>query len=179
VSELGQVVALRGIHQTCILVDTGDRKLLIDCGMTGLAALGAVGMTPAQIDAVIVARLHGDHFGGVPLILLDATLHPRSRPPTIAGPADTRERVKAALQLFGWASANVDAARFVALRPRQTAQIAGCEVTAFKVEAVAIPPWATPAPPTSSGAPHLLLSLPHEPLHSTKTGQPQSRMLRK
>ena len=49
-------------------------------------------MDPRAIDAVLISHLHGDHFGGLPLLLLDATLRPRTRPLVIAGPAATRLR---------------------------------------------------------------------------------------
>lgn len=107
--------------------------MLIDCGMTVLASLGKIAMEPADVDAVVISHLHGDHFGGLPLMLLDASLRPRARPLTIAGPADTRARVEHALEVFGWTSVRVDVARFVHLVPAVPTSIAGCEVTAFDV----------------------------------------------
>jgi ribonuclease BN (tRNA processing enzyme) len=107
--------------------------VLIDCGMTALASLGKIAMEPADVDAVVISHLHGDHFGGLPLMLLDASLRPRARPLTIAGPADTRARVEHALEVFGWTSVRVDVARFVHLVPAVPMSIAGFEVTAFDV----------------------------------------------
>jgi ribonuclease BN (tRNA processing enzyme) len=101
--------------------------------MTALTSLGRIGMDPAEIDAVVISHLHGDHFGGLPLLLLDATLRTRSRPLTIVGPAATRRRVEEALAVFGWTSAHIDAMTFVPLEPGVTVPIAGCEVTAFDV----------------------------------------------
>jgi ribonuclease BN (tRNA processing enzyme) len=129
----GTPIGLRGLHQSCILVETRGHRVLVDCGMTALASLGRIGIDPAEIDAVVISHLHGDHFGGLPLLLLDATLRARSRPLTIAGPAATRRRVEQALELFGWTSAGIDAATFVPLVPGVAAPIAGCEVTAFDV----------------------------------------------
>jgi hypothetical protein len=101
--------------------------------MTALTSLGRIGMDPAEIDAVLISHLHGDHFGGLPLLLLDASLRARSRPLTIAGPAATRRRVEEALAIFGWTSAHIDAATFVPLEPGVTVPIAGCKVTASSV----------------------------------------------
>jgi ribonuclease BN (tRNA processing enzyme) len=129
----GTPIGLDGLHQACILVETETHKLLLDCGMTALASLGAVEIAPTEIDAVIISHLHGDHFGGLAPLLLDATMRERPRPLTIAGPSATRERVQELLKLFGWASANIDAATFITLEPGQTATVAGCQVTAFEV----------------------------------------------
>ena len=45
--------------------------LLVDCGATGLVALKAQGLDPNAVDAVAVTHLHGDHFGGLPFLILD------------------------------------------------------------------------------------------------------------
>ncbi len=46
--------------------------LLVDCGATSLVALKAQGLNPDAVDAVAVTHLHGDHFGGLPFLILDA-----------------------------------------------------------------------------------------------------------
>src|ERR1700716_928566 len=114
----GTPVGQDGLHQACILVETQKSKLLLDCGMTALASLGRAGIDPADVDAVVISHLHGDHFGGLPLLVLDAPLRARPRPPAIAGPSLTRERVQAALDIVGWAAARLEVAEFVALEPR-------------------------------------------------------------
>jgi ribonuclease BN (tRNA processing enzyme) len=129
----GTPIGLAGLHQACILVETDSHKLLLDCGMTALASLGRAGVAPSEIDAVIISHLHGDHFGGLVPLLLDATMRAGPRPLTIAGPSATRERVQESLRLFGWASANIDVANFVSLQPGTGTVVAGCKVTAFEV----------------------------------------------
>ena len=43
---------------------------------------------PATVDAVVISHLHGDHFGGLPFLLLDAAfITRRKRPLMVAGPA--------------------------------------------------------------------------------------------
>jgi ribonuclease BN (tRNA processing enzyme) len=130
----GTPLGQRGLHQAAILVETRDHKLLIDCGMTVLASLGRLEMDPHDLDAVLISHLHGDHFGGLPLLLLDATLRHRTRPLTIAGPAATRLRTEQAMEVFGWTSTRLDMANFVHLVPGVPFSIAGCEVTAVEVQ---------------------------------------------
>jgi ribonuclease BN (tRNA processing enzyme) len=129
----GTPMGLVGLHQACVLVETHGHKLLLDCGMTALASLGRAGIDAAEIDAVIISHLHGDHFGGLAPLLLDATMRTRPRPLSIAGPSATRQRVQELLTLFGWGSANVDATDFIALEPAETTEVAGCQVTALTV----------------------------------------------
>jgi ribonuclease BN (tRNA processing enzyme) len=129
----GTPIGLAGLHQACILVETGSHKLLLDCGMTALASLGRAGIAPAGIDAVIISHLHGDHFGGLAPLLLDATMRKRQRPLSVAGPSATRQRVQELLTLLGWGSANVEVAAFIALEPGDTTVLAGCQISALSV----------------------------------------------
>jgi ribonuclease BN (tRNA processing enzyme) len=130
----GTPLGLQGLHQACILIESRGQRILLDCGMTALTSLARAGVDPSEIDAVIISHLHGDHFGGLPLLLLDALRRTRSRPLTIAGPAATRQRVQQALEVFGWTSAAINAATFVHLQPGVSARIGGCDVTAVEVE---------------------------------------------
>ena len=130
----GTPLGLTGLYQACVLIATDGHKVLLDCGMTALASLGRAGIDPREIDAVLISHLHGDHFGGLAPLLLDASLRPRHKPLTIAGPAGTQSRVAESLEIFGWASASAVAAEFVQLDPAgEAANILGWEVTSLAV----------------------------------------------
>jgi ribonuclease BN (tRNA processing enzyme) len=79
-------------------VSGGGQVLLVDCGATSLVALKAQGLDPSAVDAVAVTHLHGDHFGGLPFLILDGQFSRRSAPLTIAGPAGTRARLAQAME---------------------------------------------------------------------------------
>ncbi len=53
---------------TPTLVNTGAELVLFDTGLSAVgmtAALAAAGITPEQIDVVVITHMHGDHIGGL------------------------------------------------------------------------------------------------------------------
>lgn len=74
--------------------------LLVDCGATSLTALKSQGFDPDEVGAVLVSHLHGDHFGGLPFLILDGQFSGRTAPLTVAGPPGTAERLTAAQELM-------------------------------------------------------------------------------
>jgi ribonuclease BN (tRNA processing enzyme) len=83
-----------GRHCAGYLLDTRDGCILIDAGPSVLSALKAQERRSAEIDAVVLSHLHGDHFGGVAFLILEYTYEsPRQRPLTVVGPPDTERRV--------------------------------------------------------------------------------------
>jgi len=97
----GDAFGSGGRFNTCFLIETGDRKYLLDCGATTPVALKTRGIDFHAIDAVILSHLHGDHFGGLPFLLIEAQLASRrDRALTVVGPPGTRERVAAALEVL-------------------------------------------------------------------------------
>jgi ribonuclease BN (tRNA processing enzyme) len=67
--------------------------MLVDCGATSLAALKAQGLDPDEVAAVAITHLHGDHFGGLPFLILDGQFSHRTSPLLIAGPPGTADRL--------------------------------------------------------------------------------------
>ena len=72
--EAGQSADEVELDYTCLLIDTGRHRVLLDTGI-GPFALGpnpgklvailrAQGVAPEQIDTVVVSHAHPDHFGG-------------------------------------------------------------------------------------------------------------------
>src|SRR5258708_6234434 len=97
----GDAFGSGGRFNTCFQVETATARILIDCGASSLVALRALGLDPNDLDGVILSHLHGDHFGGLPFLLIDAQhLSRRRRPFVVAGPPGTRARLDAALEVL-------------------------------------------------------------------------------
>jgi ribonuclease BN (tRNA processing enzyme) len=97
----GDAFGSGGRFNTCFFLETAKGTLLVDCGASSLVALKAHGLDPNRIDGIVLSHLHGDHFGALPFLLLDAQfLAERARPLLIAGPPGTRARLDALLEVF-------------------------------------------------------------------------------
>lgn len=142
----GGPLASGGRLQTCILVQNEHGCYLVDCGMTALVSMSRFAIDPGAIDAVLITHLHGDHYGGLPLMILEACINahegstypPRTRPLRVAGPAETEARVRQVLDLFSWgaqfaAMKDNGLLEFITLEPRRETVIHGLTVTAFPV----------------------------------------------
>jgi ribonuclease BN (tRNA processing enzyme) len=146
----GDAFGSGGRYQACIHLRRPDGPpVLLDCGATSLSALKAAGLDPGEIAAVFVSHLHGDHFGGLPFLVLDGQFSGRHGPLTVAGPPGTRRRLRQAMEVMFPGSAST-ARRFeldvVELIPGATVTVAGVEVSGWEVD-------------HPSGAPSLALRL--------------------
>jgi ribonuclease BN (tRNA processing enzyme) len=84
-----------GRRQSAILVRAASGTALIDCGATTGSGLKQLGIAIDEIDAILVSHFHGDHFGGIPLLLLAALYEDeRKRPLQIAGPPGIEARLQ-------------------------------------------------------------------------------------
>jgi len=149
----GDAFGSGGRFQACIhLCPAGppaEGAVLLDCGATSLPALRRCGLDPGAIGAVFVSHLHGDHFGGLPFLILDAQFTGRAAPLIVAGPAGTGQRLTEALECMFPGSSRARR-RFpvevTELRPGGSADVAGVRARAY--------PASHP-----SGAPALILRL--------------------
>ncbi|MEI8360356.1 MAG: MBL fold metallo-hydrolase, partial [Deltaproteobacteria bacterium] len=83
----GNAFADGGSSHACIHIAAPGASLLLDCGGSSLPALKRAGINLAAIDAIAVSHLHGDHFGGIPFLILEQHFKGRQAPLTIGGPA--------------------------------------------------------------------------------------------
>lgn len=94
----GDAFAAGGRLQTSFWLEGGEEPMLIDCGATTLVALKRDGIDSGSIGSVVLSHLHGDHFGGLPWLILDGQFTGRTRPLVIAGPEKTEERFQQAFE---------------------------------------------------------------------------------
>lgn len=83
----GDAFGSGGRLNTCFHLQLENEQLLLDCGCSSLIGMQRCGIEPAAIDTVVISHLHGDHFGGLPFLLLEAKyVSRRQRPLTLIGP---------------------------------------------------------------------------------------------
>jgi ribonuclease BN (tRNA processing enzyme) len=156
----GDAFGSGGRFNTCIHVTSEAGAFLIDCGALSLIAMRKFGIDPNSIGAIVISHLHGDHFGGLPFLLLDAQFYSARRTPlTLVGPPGLRDRLALAMEVFFPGSSGT-ARKFTT----ETIEMeAGKEVSINGVRAVAA------LVQHASGAPPFALRLALGELASTAT----------
>ena len=92
----GDAFGTGGRAHTCFHVASSSGGFFIDYGASSPTALNKSGLVIDDVDAIFISHLHGDHFGGLPFAILDATyINLRKRPLAIYGPPSIEERYTA------------------------------------------------------------------------------------
>jgi ribonuclease BN (tRNA processing enzyme) len=91
----GNAFADGGRSHACIHVGAPGVSLLLDCGGSALPAIKRE-IDPEAIDAIAISHLHGDHFGGIPYLVVEQHFAGRTAPLVIGGPRALAERLRAA-----------------------------------------------------------------------------------
>ena len=132
----GDALGSGGRSNTCFHVTGKSVNFLIDCGASSLPALKRLEIARDDIDLILITHFHGDHFAGLPFLLLDAQFTRRTRPLVIAGPEGIETRLAQVMEaLFEHSSKTKQ--RFdlsvVALTPEETRSFGAVEVTPYPV----------------------------------------------
>lgn len=91
----GNAFADGGRSHACIHLSAPGVSLLLDCGGSSLPAIKRE-IDPEAVDAIAVSHLHGDHFGGIPYLVIEQHFAGRTAPLAIGGPRALAERLRAA-----------------------------------------------------------------------------------
>ncbi|HZR76786.1 MBL fold metallo-hydrolase [Bradyrhizobium sp.] len=132
----GDAFGSGGRFNTCFHLTGARTNVLIDCGASSLPALKGQGVSRNDIDLVLITHFHGDHFAGLPFLLLDAQFGRRTRPLTIAGPEGIAMRLTQVMEALFENSLKTKQ-RFdlnvVSLSPDKAARFGDVSVTPFAV----------------------------------------------
>lgn len=96
----GDAFGSGGRLNTCFYLQSPRTNLLIDCGATVLPGLKKQGIPIEQIDAILISHFHGDHYGGIPFLLVEAAVTGRKKRLDIFTPKDGKARITALLELL-------------------------------------------------------------------------------
>lgn len=133
----GDAFGSGGRRHTCFHAETAAGRWLIDCGATAVPGLSAGGIGSDDVDGIVLSHLHGDHFGGLPFLMLDAQFFSkRTRPLTIAGPAGIADRLARAMETAFPGSSRTTpgfSLTVTPLEPGRTVSIGSLAVTPYPV----------------------------------------------
>jgi ribonuclease BN (tRNA processing enzyme) len=132
----GDAFGSGGRFNTCFHVSGERINFLIDCGASSLPALKRLGISRDEIDLILITHFHGDHFAGLPFLLLDAQFSRRTRPLVIAGPEGIEQKLPQVMEaLFEHSSKTTPKfdLSVVTLRPEETRAFGDVNVTPFPV----------------------------------------------
>jgi ribonuclease BN (tRNA processing enzyme) len=133
----GDAFGSGGRFNTCFHVVGTEANFLIDCGATSFVGMKRLGIDPGAIDTILITHFHGDHFGGIPFLMLEAQLvSGRERPLIIAGPPGLPDRYRRAMDV-AFPSSPQRPARFQLtlheIVPNEPARVGPMRVSAFPV----------------------------------------------
>jgi ribonuclease BN (tRNA processing enzyme) len=125
-----------GRMQAGYLIDFGRALFLLEAGPAVLATLKKNAVSPAALDAIVVSHCHGDHFGGLPLMILDYMFEsPLKRPIVVAGPKKLEPRTWSLMRtMFPRLDLRTIARKlqFLVLEPGKPRRIAGVRVSSIE-----------------------------------------------
>jgi ribonuclease BN (tRNA processing enzyme) len=132
----GDAFSPAGLNQAAYLIQGKGASILVDCGMTTLAAMKRYGIDSASVDAIVISHFHGDHFGGLPSLFLEYKyVKARKIPLIVAGPPDVEERcAQLCAALYPDALQTLPfSVSYVEIEPGQNYAIGLAQVCAFPV----------------------------------------------
>lgn len=87
------------LANTSVLVDFDSSTVLLDCGFTAASAFWRVAEKPLELDALYITHFHGDHYFGVPALLVRSIEEGRTKPLTILGQTGVGDRIPQLMEM--------------------------------------------------------------------------------
>jgi ribonuclease BN (tRNA processing enzyme) len=132
----GDAFASFGRSQSGYLIDTPAGRVLMEAGPGLMQALKGGGVSTDSFDLLLISHLHGDHFGGLPFLILDYMWETRRKKKLIiAGPAKLEERTWSLMRTM-FPHFELDKIKhklkFVVLEPGTSARLGKFKVSAIR-----------------------------------------------
>jgi ribonuclease BN (tRNA processing enzyme) len=97
----GDAFSSGGRLNTSFFLTNSRLKLLVDCGLTATTSLKRQNIQVDEVDYIIITHFHGDHFGGLPLFLLEnSRVLKRKKPLTIISPPGCQDRLSSLMEIL-------------------------------------------------------------------------------
>ncbi len=89
----GDAFASRGLFQAGYMINANGTRILMEAGPALLAAMKRAGIAADEIDLILISHMHGDHFAGLPFLILEYLFEtPLRKKLVIAGPRRLEQR---------------------------------------------------------------------------------------
>ena len=89
----GDAFASHGSCPACYVIEGEGHTILMEAGPALLPLLKRAGFAPASFDLALISHLHGDHFAGLPFLILEYMWESELKKTlTIAGPRRLEQR---------------------------------------------------------------------------------------
>ncbi|MFY7697970.1 MAG: MBL fold metallo-hydrolase [Legionella sp.] len=76
-------ISINENFQSNMILETDDKRLLIDCGTDARHSIAAVGLSHRDIDSVFISHFHADHTGGLEWLALASRFDPLAKKPSL------------------------------------------------------------------------------------------------
>jgi len=133
----GDAFGTGGRAHTCFRIDSEGSATIVDFGGGSIGSWKNLGFSFDAVDAIVISHLHGDHFGGLPFLLLDCQfVEGRTKPLELIGPPGFKQRLDAALETFFPGAKNLRWSfpwRVEELLARRQTKIGGLTLETFEV----------------------------------------------
>ncbi|MGB4775245.1 MAG: MBL fold metallo-hydrolase [Daejeonella sp.] len=80
VTGSGDALGSGGRLNTCFYLETPYLNFLLGCGASVPPGLKKNNIATNSIDIIFITHFHGDHFGGLPFFLLEASVYAEKSP---------------------------------------------------------------------------------------------------
>ncbi|WP_455142334.1 MBL fold metallo-hydrolase [Candidatus Hodarchaeum mangrovi] len=134
---IGDAFSSGGKNSSAIYSWIDNKGILLDCGPQTLSTLKRHKKGTGDIDLILISHFHGDHFAGLPFILLEAMLlQRRKKKLTIIGPEGTKEQVENLFNLLYPSIASLEKGfpcEYVIINEDFPVEYEGIKISAFKM----------------------------------------------